>query len=643
MANYRLLLFLLMVLFSGCRDSASDIGITLNRTESEALHDSLAYYNYADSVHYFDSVVYATKISDPAYSGDVAERALTIAKLTKDQKLNAKIYFIAGIAFQLKAPDSAYNYYQLALKSAVASGVNSIIPRILYNLAMLYKTAGNYQEAIILLDSAQRLASRQKDSITMSNCYNSIGNIEADLNNEERAVTMFNKALQIAEQYNLPVQWGVAFTSLSRFEKNETKANQMRRDALKILMKQPDALEQTGYLLANIGDDCHNPDSAIACYQQAREIGARAHIFDLELASLNNMAYSYSEKKNFKVALSLLKDTAIPIAIKAQSNDWLSTLYDSYAEISFLVGQPDLAYQYQKKALDAAVTAEHDHASNQVRLLNALLQSAARERKINEQTDRIDLQNRNMRSLNYIVVGLTILAVVLLLLLIVYRQRKNIRIQRLKIDSAKTMAVIEDQEKERLSMQLHDLIRPVKNAISIQIEKMAIVDPSAKNELVTTLEKISGSLRQLSHRMNPVMRNKMDFYELCEGIRQDFSLAGKVSIQLEISPADLKLTTDATNHIYFILYELLTNAEKYIGTGSVEISVSSEFDNLYILYRDNGPGFDTNSQAGAGLGIMLIRKRVLLMGGQVLIQSDIGHGTRWTITIPGNENILSIS
>jgi signal transduction histidine kinase len=227
-----------------------------------------------------------------------------------------------------------------------------------------------------------------------------------------------------------------------------------------------------------------------------------------------------------------------------------------------------------------------------------------------------------------------------MLLFIVYRQRKNIRIQGMEIGAAKILSDIEEQEKERLSMQLHDLIRPVKSAISNHIENLEFVEPHAKEELVEVLEKISGSLRQLSHRMNPVIRNNMGFADLCEGIRQDFSLSAKLSIKLEISPADLWLTASASNHIYFILYELLTNAEKHLGTGHIDISVSSEFDNLYILYKDDGHGFDANMDTTKGLGISLIKKRVLLMDGQANLQTDNKSGTRWTITIPGKGNIL---
>jgi signal transduction histidine kinase len=596
---------------------------------------------YADSVRYFDSVVNATKISDPEYSRSVAERALAWVHINDDPKLNARIYLIAGIALQLNAPDSAYTCYQLALNTAVGSGADSVIPRILYNMAMLYKLANNYQEAITMLDSAQRMAGARQDFITMSNCYNSIGNIEADLFSEDRAVTMFTKALQIAEENNLPIQTGVAITSLSRFEKNESKANQMRQQALKIFVNQPDALEQTGYLLANMGDDCHDPDAAIAYYQQAREIGKKGHIVDLELGCLNNMAYSYSEKENFPAALSLLKDTAIPLAVKVENNSWLATLYDSYAEILHLTGRPEEAYRYQKKALEATTMADQDYASNQVRLLNALLQSRSQEIKILEQSNKLDLQSRNVRLLTFVVVGLAVLAALLILLFVVYRQRKNIRIQRLEIDTARTLSEIEEQEKERLSMQLHDLIRPVKSAISNHIETMEFVEPFAKTELVMVLEKISGSLRQLSHRMNPVIRNNMGFGDLCEGIRQDFSLSSKLSIKMEISPSDLKFTAMSSNHIYFILYELLSNAEKHLGTGNIEISVSSEFDNLYILYKDDGQGFDANRNTTQGLGITLIKKRVLLMGGVTNLQTDNKGGTRWTITLPGKGNILT--
>ncbi|MDP1623154.1 MAG: ATP-binding protein [Bacteroidales bacterium] len=592
------------------------------------------------TIHSFDSIVNSTKISDPVFAQSIANKALRMVSLHGDHTLNPNIYLMAGSAFQMKNPDSAYQYYQIAFQSAEANGNDTIKPRILYNLAMLYKNGYNYHDAVKMLDSAQRMAAKINDHITISNCFNSIGNIEADLKNEERAVLMFTIALQVAEENNLPIQTGVAIASLARFEKDEPKANLMRRHALNIFREQPDAREQTGYLLANIGDDCRDPDSAMTYYRQAREIGRSGHIVVLELAALNGMAYSYADKKNYPTALSLLIDIAIPLAIKEESTNWLSTLYDSYAEISYLTGHTDAAYLYQKKTLETATMADHDQASNQVRLLNALLQARSREIKILEQNNRIELQGRNVRLLTFFVIGLTILAAFLILLFIVYRQRKNLRIQGLEIDSAKTLAGIEEQEKERLSMQLHDLIRPVKNAISNHIETLESLEPSAKEELVSVLEKISGSLRQLSHRMNPVVRNKMGFSELCEAIRQDFALSSALSITMEISPAGLTLAPGSLNHVYFILYELLTNAEKHLGKGNVDISVSSEFDNLYILYKDDGQGFDSNLLKSDGLGITLVKKRVLLMGGQSNLHSDRKCGTRWTITIPAKGNII---
>ncbi len=593
-----------------------------------------------DSIHRFDSIVNAAKISDPEFARSVAGKALRLISYGGDQKFNPSIYLIAGIAFQLKNPDSAYRYYQLALQSAVSAENDTIRPRILYNVAMLFKNAYNYQDAIKMLDSAQRLAERMNDHITMSNCFNSIGNIEADLNNEEQAIIMFNNSLKIAQDHNLPLQTGVAMVSLARFEKNRFKATQMRLQALKIFRERHDATEQTGYLLANIGDDCSDPDSAIAYYEQSYEIGIKGDIVGLELGSLNNMAYRYADKNNYPKALKLLIEMAIPLATKEGAEDWLSTLYDSYADISHLAGNTETAYSYQKKALEAATNADRDHANNQVRLLNALLQAKSREIKILEQANRIEAQSKNVRWLSYFVIGLGTLAAFLILIFIVYRQRKNLRFQRMEIESAKLMANIDEQEKERLSMQLHDLIRPVKSVITDHIQKLQLADPAMKNELVAVLEKISGSLRQVSHRMNPVMRNKLTFSELCEGIRQDFSLSSQLTIQMEIVPSDLKLASDSSNHLYFILYELLANADKHVGKGNVEISVSAEFDNLYILYKDNGHGFDLEKAMTNGLGVTLIRKRVGLMGGHARMETDKKTGVRWIITLPTEGNII---
>ena len=592
-----------------------------------------------DSLRRFESTVNQFKITNPGVAQSAARKAVEMIPAGGDAGFSSSVYLLAGISYQLNNPDTAYRYYKLALRSALDVGCDTIVPRILYNMAMLYKNAYNYKDALNMLDSAQKMAIRLDDHMTASNCFNSVGNIQADLNNEAQAVIMFNRALKIAEDHNLPVQHGVALGSLARFEKDPAKVRRLQIRALNILEKQPGAVEQTGYLLINIGDDCRDPDSAISFYEKAIAIGSNGHIAEIEIAALNNMAYSYVEKNNNPAALALIRDRAIPLALEKKKQEWLSTLYDSYADILHRDGKAETAWLYQKRALEAASLADREHAANQVRLLNALLESGSREIRILEQEKVIGDQNKKVLWLYYLVIGLAAFGILAILLLILYIQRKNLRVQRQEIETAKIMAALEEQDRERMSMQLHDMIRPLKSAIVNQVGQMEFSDPAVKEELTGVLEKISASLRKASHRMNPVMRNKMAFSELCDGIRQDFNLSSPLEIKMEIFPRDLKLARDCSNHLYFILHELLTNADKYLGNGKVEISVSFEFENLYVLYKDNGGGFDPAEAMTKGLGLTLIRKRVALMGGHAEVESGVGKGTRWIISLPAKGNV----
>lgn len=572
---------------------------------------------------------------------EFAEKALKMVSAGRDERFNARVYLLAANSCYLNNPDTAYQYYKLAQQSAIISGYDSIRPRILYNMAMLYEIAYNYKDALSLLDSAQKLANKLNDPVTVSNCLNSTGNIEAVLENTERATALYAQALKVARESNLPVQTGVALGSLARVEKNPVKRQEMHETALKILKTQPGTMEQIGYLLINIGDDLQHPDSAIPYYKGAIDIGKREHFAEIEIAALNNMAYSYAEKSDYAQALGMINNRAIPLAGREGKTAWLSTLYDTYADLLYQVGRSGEAYLFQKKALEASTRAIGEQAANQLRLLNTLIQTRSKEIRILEQDNMIDLQSRKVLRLYYIVTGLVAIVVLVSLILILFIQRKNLQIQRQEIESAKTVANLEEQERERLSMQLHDLIRPIRGAMVNQIGRTEFSDPAVKSELMDLLEKISASLRQLSHRMNPMMRNKLTLPELTEGIKQEFELSSALSIRITLFPTDLKLSPTCSNHLYFILLELLANADKHISRGEVEISVSAEYDNLYIIYRDNGGGFDPAIAAETGLGLTLIRKRVALMGGNASLTTGVGKGTKWIISLPANGNVIT--
>ncbi len=76
---------------------------------------------------------------------------------------------------------------------------------------------------------------------------------------------------------------------------------------------------------------------------------------------------------------------------------------------------------------------------------------------------------------------------------------------------------------------------------------------------------------------------------------------------------------------------------KHASASRVQVILIVGREQTVLVVRDNGVGFDVAEQAGERrpqLGLASIRERVLLLGGQVRIESQPGVGTTLTVTVP---------
>ena len=102
-----------------------------------------------------------------------------------------------------------------------------------------------------------------------------------------------------------------------------------------------------------------------------------------------------------------------------------------------------------------------------------------------------------------------------------------------------------------------------------------------------------------------------------------------------------------------MIVNLLTNAVKFTETGTVSVKAATSGQNVEIIVHDTGIGiaeehldkvFDpfwqveqkaTRRAGGTGLGLTVTRRLARLLGGDILVQSSVGEGTSFTISIPG--------
>ena len=85
--------------------------------------------------------------------------------------------------------------------------------------------------------------------------------------------------------------------------------------------------------------------------------------------------------------------------------------------------------------------------------------------------------------------------------------------------------------------------------------------------------------------------------------------------------------------MYRIVQEALTNAMKHGGAKRAVLEVTESDGTIVLSVRDDGVGFDPES-ATAGFGLVGMRERTILLGGELQVESRPRAGTILTARIP---------
>src|SRR5450432_3158552 len=87
--------------------------------------------------------------------------------------------------------------------------------------------------------------------------------------------------------------------------------------------------------------------------------------------------------------------------------------------------------------------------------------------------------------------------------------------------------------------------------------------------------------------------------------------------------------------MFRIFQETLTNVARHAKATRADVVLQKQRDRLVLLIRDNGRGFDQASPSlSKSLGLLGMRERAAILGGQVNISSAPGQGTTVTAWIP---------
>ena len=199
---------------------------------------------------------------------------------------------------------------------------------------------------------------------------------------------------------------------------------------------------------------------------------------------------------------------------------------------------------------------------------------------------------------------------------------------------------LREQEKRRVARELHDELGQALTALKIDVGwlRAGLAEtPGVKDKLAEMQLLIDGTVaatRRISSDLRPLVLDDLGLAAAADWLVQNFSQRTGIACELAMS-RDLELTDPHATTIFRVLQESLTNIAKHAQASRVEVTLQREAGEVTLTVSDDGVGFALDApRKPACYGLLGLRERAMLLGGEVAIESAPGRGTLVEVRLP---------
>lgn len=203
----------------------------------------------------------------------------------------------------------------------------------------------------------------------------------------------------------------------------------------------------------------------------------------------------------------------------------------------------------------------------------------------------------------------------------------------------------QEEERRRVAREIHD--GPAQSMANIVLraefleklmEKDIILAKQEINQLKVLVRNSLKDVRKIIYDLRPMALDDLGLVPAVCRYIEEFIARTNIKVKFLPSRIEKRLANTLEVAIFRVIQEALQNAYKHANAASVEINLQVTDEDVVLEINDNGKGFvveevlvDNESES---YGILGMRERVELLGGQFNIQSAPGQGAQIAITIP---------
>ena len=206
--------------------------------------------------------------------------------------------------------------------------------------------------------------------------------------------------------------------------------------------------------------------------------------------------------------------------------------------------------------------------------------------------------------------------------------------------------LIEAHEQERtwIARELHDDINQRLALLAVSIDRVNGKLPVSAGDAKLSIREAKQQIRDLcvdiqalSHRLHSSKLEYLGLASAAAGFCRELSERQGVEIDFQCDDIPKNLGQEISLCLFRVLQEALQNATKHSSSRHFQVFLKCSSDEIALTVSDSGIGFDANEVTkGHGLGIISMRERLKLVGGELSIDSRQHLGTTVRARVPLN-------
>ena len=243
----------------------------------------------------------------------------------------------------------------------------------------------------------------------------------------------------------------------------------------------------------------------------------------------------------------------------------------------------------------------------------------------------------------YVFLACTLLAILLNgLSLIRWNRRLFARMEELserRSELAQKLIATQESTLRYISRELHDEFGQVLTAVGSMLRRAGTHAPEGSSlradlqEVLQTVQTTLESVRTLSQALHPVMLDEAGLESTLDWYIPNVERQTGIAISYEKQGERFPVDGSAGVHIYRILQEALNNVARHSGAKAARVRLSFLPQTLELEVEDRGTGFHERPNK-RGIGLVAMRERSELMGGQIVFLHPTEGGTLVHLTVP---------